>query len=115
LIELRNSVYIRIHTQIFVNKIKNHISIVSALVVAFGITISSIHIHIDDHLFAETGQSISQDELHCFICGSVFKFNPDSENAVDSAPQSETYFYVVSNGKESSSFVPSNNGRAPPA
>ena len=98
-----------------VNTFRNHISLLSAIIVAFGITISSIHIHIDDHLFAETGQSISQDELHCFICGSVFKFNTDCDLITDAQPASEPFLFSTPTEKAISPFVPFYDGRAPPS
>lgn len=106
--------YIRIHTQIVVNKIKNHISIVSALVVAFGITISSIHIHIDDHLFAETGQIITQEEVHCFICGSIFKSVPDQSSYNYYNIHAEPSLIFLNDVNTSSAFAPKTLGRSPP-
>ncbi|MCC5941490.1 MAG: hypothetical protein JJU37_08100 [Balneolaceae bacterium] len=96
------------------NSFRTHISILSAIVVAFGITISSIHIHIDDHHSAETGQSITQDELHCLICGSVFKFNTDCDQISDAQPDSKPFLFSTPTEKATTPFVPFYDGRAPP-
>lgn len=97
-----------------VNTFRNHISLLSAIIVAFGITISSIHIHIDDYNLSETGQSVAQEEVHCYICGSVFKFTPDCDQTVDLKPISEPFLFKRSTESEKNSFFPFHDGRAPP-
>ena len=98
-----------------VNTFRNHISLLSAIIVAFGITISSIHIHIDDHHSAETDQSITQDELHCLICGSVFKFNADCDQISDAQPDSKPFLFSTPTEKVTTPSVLFYEGRAPPS
>ncbi len=52
------------------------------MLLVFGTTLSAIHVHLDHYPETETVHQLVEEELNCVICGSVFHFSPDAEQAV---------------------------------
>ncbi|TVR17284.1 MAG: hypothetical protein EA391_05340 [Balneolaceae bacterium] len=96
------------------NTFKEHISILTALFVAFGIITSSIHIHFDDHHHSETVHTITQEADPCIICVSVLKVSSNSSVSVHSEIFNEHFYPATQTGITSSDSVRLNNGRSPP-
>lgn len=97
-----------------VNTSKPYISLFFAAVLAFGVTLSSIHIHIDDFSDVQTEQILVENDIQCVICGSVFKFNPDHQVFTSNQDYPEIYFFSTPVQNVISPFDIFQEGRSPP-
>lgn len=108
------SVYLNTHSNYLLTS-KSYISLLTSLILAFGITMSSVHIHLDDLHSADTPHQVVEEDLHCVICGSVV-------HTID--PVNESGFSFPTPEQQLSSEIPAQpesdlgrlqDGRAPPA
>ncbi|WP_141691553.1 hypothetical protein [Rhodohalobacter halophilus] len=90
------------------------ISLFFGLILLIGTGLSSSHFHIDNYSDSETVHQLVEDDFQCVICGSVFKFSPqtgiESEVIVSSTPVR----FVHNSISYTSVTYPSYDGRAPP-
>lgn len=93
---------------------KNYISLFFAVTIAFGVTVSAVHVHFDDFQDVETEHALSEEELNCVICGSIFKFNSESENIAHYQEVPDTFYFFSITERANSPFGKFKDGRAPP-
>jgi len=83
-------------------------------VLLLGTALSTIHIHNDDSTGSETVHQLVEDDFQCVICGSIFKYSPQSESVSEVFIKSTIVRYVQPTLSYDSSELPSFDGRAPP-
>ena len=95
-------------------KLKPYISLFAALVIAFGVTASSIHMHDDNANDFETEHVLVEEELICIVCGSIFKFNDENLSSAEivDTPDAHTFFTSFELAINLSGTF--KDGRAPP-
>jgi len=96
------------------DKKRLYISVFFSFVLLLGTALSSMHFHIDDTSGTETVHQLVEDDFQCVICGSVFKYSPQSEFVSEVFTNSTTLRYVQPTLSYDSSEIPSFDGRAPP-
>jgi hypothetical protein len=105
--------YIPIHTHT-VNYLNKFISPLFAAVILFGMSLSAIHIHIDDFSDVETDYMIVEEEFHCIICGSVLKADPEVQEHEMIPGYPDEHFVTETAVYSPSPIGTSKDGRAPP-
>ncbi len=95
-------------------KQNKYISFFFAAVIAFGVTISSIHVHIDSFHDVETEHVLVEKELSCVICGSAFKFNYAGHTLVTHQVINEALFLDIDFEHTLTPKGILKDGRAPP-
>lgn len=95
-------------------KLKPYISFIFALVVAFGVTVSSIHQHDNRAYDADSEHVLIEDEFICIVCSSVFKFNEVSlsNSEIVNIPDTHVFFTSIEPAITLSGAF--KDGRAPP-
>lgn len=108
--------YIQIHTTILsrLDKKRIYISLFFSLVLLTGTALSTVHFHNDDTSGSETVHQLVEDDFQCVICGSVFKYSPQSESVSNVFINPTTVRYFQPTLSYDSSELPSFDGRAPP-
>ena len=92
-----------------------YISTVFAFIAAFGITVSSIHIHeLDTHDADTKHVLVVQDDLHCVICGSIFKTTSVHETHSQHLADSDIIHFFDATEKAQQPFEKFQEGRSPP-
>jgi hypothetical protein len=92
-----------------------YISIVFAFIAAFGITVSSIHLHeLDEHDADTKHVWVAQDDIHCVICGSIFKTTPDHGTHSQYLADSDIIHFSDATEKAQQPFERFQEGRSPP-
>jgi len=94
---------------------KPYISILTSLILAFGITMSSIHIHLDDHHSADTVHQVVEEDFHCVICGSVVHTIDPVHETGQTFPTFEQQLSSEIPVQPESDLGRLQDGRAPPA
>jgi hypothetical protein len=107
-------VYIWYTFEKLLNSLNKYISILFAGVLAFGVTVSATHMHLDDFSDTQTEHILVEDELFCVICGSLFKFTPDANAAVLHQQKPEASLSEVSTESAIPPFSRFQEGRSPP-
>jgi hypothetical protein len=93
---------------------KKIISLLFAGILAFGVTVSATHMHLDDFSDVQTEHIVSADELFCAICGSLFKFTPDYQSAVLYQHSPDPYYFGAATESAIVPFSRYQQGRSPP-
>jgi hypothetical protein len=98
-----------------VTSLNKYISLAFAFVIAFGMTVSSVHIHIDDFHDVETEHVLAEEELHCTICGAITK--TDAPGCAETAVLLTAGLSLVSAETKNPTlpFFRFQDGRAPPS
>jgi hypothetical protein len=96
------------------NSLKAYISLFFAIVLAFGMTLSAIHMHVDDFTDVQTEHILVEVEFQCNICGSLVKFTPDDQSFTFLQDSPEIYFFSSPVQSAISPFGIFQDGRAPP-
>jgi len=96
------------------NSSNTYLSFLFAGVLAFGITMSSIHMHLDDFSDVSTSQILVEEELFCAICGSVFKITPDASSAVLNYSKPDSFHFDTDIKSATQPFSRLQQGRSPP-
>jgi len=91
-----------------------YISTLFAVIIAFGISVSSIHIHEIDVHDADTKHVWVQDEIHCVICGLVFKTTSDPGALSHYLDVSVMIHFTESTENARQPFEKFQEGRSPP-
>ncbi|MEX0944295.1 MAG: hypothetical protein WDZ38_01400 [Balneolaceae bacterium] len=90
------------------------IAFLFSALIAFGATLSAIHLHSVDYQNTKTEQLSVDKDFHCAVCGSIFKFNPDSEKHIIYQESPELVFITETYRSLDFYFSHSFDGRAPP-
>jgi hypothetical protein len=95
-------------------KRNKYISFFFATVIAFGVTVSSVHIHADDFHDMDTEHVLVEEELNCVICGSIIKFNPVVETFTTAKDSPKSHYLPALFEQAAKPFGKFKDGRAPP-
>ena len=84
------------------------------MVVAFGVTASSVHMHHVEAHDVETEHVLAEEELLCIVCGSIFKFNDVNTVTAEIVDSADTHTFFTSFELAIDLSGTFKDGRAPP-
>ncbi|TVR34433.1 MAG: hypothetical protein EA390_02875 [Balneolaceae bacterium] len=96
-------------------QLNKYISFFFAAVIAFGVTVSTLHVHDSANHNEKTEHVLVEEELTCVVCGSIFKYNSTGEIYSGLLILPETFFFDTSFERASYPIGKFKDGRAPPS
>ena len=91
------------------------IAIAFSAILAYGMTLSVTHVHIDHFHDIQTFHQITEVDSQCVLCGSVFKYSPNTSFEITdrSIPKISQHVFVADFALDP--FHCYKSGRAPPS